>query len=150
MHRKTNTPILLSGYGAILRICFFFFFCFVCLFYLVFDVYDQQLRLLTVSWPNHTVPWVTILHTCKSNWYQFFTPQKTQVTDVTNTYQFFTRQTLPTNVRGIGTNSSHVWGIGTNSSHPRKSRTSSSQVWRILTNSSHVRNYQHEKFEHKF
>ena len=34
----------------------YLFICFVCLFDLVFDVYDQQLRLLTVSWPNHTVP----------------------------------------------------------------------------------------------
>ena len=53
VQRKTNALILLSGYGAILRICFLFIylfiFCFVRLFDLVFDVNDQQLRLLMVN-----------------------------------------------------------------------------------------------------
>ena len=51
VQRKTNALILLSGYGAILRICFFLSIYFVALLFvdLVFDVYGQQRRLLTTS-----------------------------------------------------------------------------------------------------
>ena len=69
----------------------------------------------------------------KRNWYQSNThirgigtnsPHPTkQVTGATSTSRFFTRQKLSTNY-------SHVLGTGTNSAH--------------------VRNYQHEKFKHKF
>ena len=48
LQQKTNALILLSDYGAIVLFIYLFI-CYVCLFDLVFDVYDQQLRLLTVS-----------------------------------------------------------------------------------------------------